>query len=75
MLGGLPVIQPYTTFGLHFIFYYFFCLFVIFPFLNVLDKFLYDVYVYSTLKKSKIFSFDFDMTKLLNVYKNTFFLC
>jgi quinol-cytochrome oxidoreductase complex cytochrome b subunit len=68
MLGGLPVIQPYTTFGIHFIFYYFISLFVIFPSLNFLDKFLYDVYVYAGLENTFVFEFNFELTNPLNTY-------
>jgi hypothetical protein len=75
MLGGLPVIQPYTTFGLHFIYYYFISLFVLFPALNILDRFLFDVYVFASIERSVVFSHDYELTNPLNVYKKPVFLC
>lgn len=75
MLGGLPVIQPYTTFGLHFIYYYFISLFVLFPSLNILDRFLYDVYVFASIERSVVFSHDYELTNPLNVYKKPIFVC
>jgi quinol-cytochrome oxidoreductase complex cytochrome b subunit len=51
-IGSLPVMEPYLDIGLGLTISYFFILLVLFPIANFFDRFIYDVYLYSDLKKN-----------------------
>ena len=44
MIGGLPVIKPYSTVGLYLTIFYFIIFLVMLPLISILEKLLFHIY-------------------------------
>lgn len=68
MIGGLPVIRPYSTVGLYLTIFYFMIFLIMLPLISILEKLLFHIYAVEyvqSIRENRLF-IDFFSKKKLN---------